>query len=161
MNILIFGLDGSLRREKVKSVAAGVYHVSDTEGYQVRQGHEAIEIRSPLMGFNLLGLFPPKKGRLLVAAANDAQPLCLQAGHKHHYRPPNRPEEKELATALRDVETFSVLVAGQRAERKVTETKSERIFGHVIYTLLALFAIELFIMLYPKLGELWGHYFGN
>ena len=154
MNILIFDQNGGMRREAVKRVSSGVYYVSDTEGYMVEKGREAIEIRPPLMGFNPLGLFPPKKGLLLVAAANDPQPLVLQAGRKNHYRPVMENNAEAMATRMKDVEMHAVLIAGQRSERKVVETKKERLVGHVIYVLLVLFVVLLIVMIGPNIAKL-------
>lgn len=160
MNVVIFDQLGAIRRKKVQSVGGGIYHVSDTEGFFVELGREAIEIRPPLMGFNPFGLFPLKKGRLLVAAANEAEPLLLQAGRANRYRAAERTSRKKLADRMKDVEREAVLVAGQRAERKILETKGERIVGIVIYSLLAVFVIELFLLMAPKLSDTWGKLFG-
>ena len=144
-----------MRREEVKSVRGGVYHLKDTEGYLVEKGREAIEFWGPLMGFNPLGLFPLQRGLVLVAAGNDAQPLDLAAGYENRYRPEVRSTRKELATRLHEVERTAVLIAGQRSERQVIGTTRERIISHVIYGLLALFAVEIFIIVGPRLGEWW------
>lgn len=161
MNILIFGLDGVMRREKIEVIAGAVNRVSDTEAYLVEHGRQALEIRRPLFGFNPLGLFPPRKGLVLTAAANDGMPLLLTAGAGKHYRATPALTEKQEAERLRAVNVLSAQLAEHEAERGVKDGRWDKTISHGLYAMMGLFAILLGILLSPKIMETWSNYFGN
>lgn len=161
MNILIFCLDGTMRREKVEVIAGAVNRVSDTEAYLVEHGRQALEIRRPLFGFNVLGLFPPRKGLVLTAVANDGMPLLLTAGAAKHYRATPALTKKEEAERLRAVNVLFAQLAEHEAERGVKDGRWDRTISHGIYAMMALFMVLIGVLLAPKLMETWSNYFGN
>ncbi len=160
MNILIFGVNGRMRREKVEVIAGSVNQVSPTEAYVVEHDRLALEIRRPLFGFNPLGIFPPKKTIVLTAVANDGIPLLLSAGAAKHYRGENL-DEKAQGQRLRKVNELSAQLAEHEAEIGGQGGQWDTQLSFLIYIMMAVFVLCLLALASPKIMETWAKYLGN